>query len=85
MDSLPGKDIMVTFMEVDEEGGRLVLSARKRVDKSAKGLKARAWHSCRMMQRCTAARVLAGVAAAGSLVDALASLAFCGAGMQPQQ
>ena len=41
MEALPGKDIMVTFMEVDEEGGRLVLSARKRVDKSGKGLKAR--------------------------------------------
>lgn len=41
MEALPGKDIMVTFMEVDEEGGRLVLSARKRVDKSGKGFKAR--------------------------------------------
>lgn len=41
METLPGKELMCMFMEVDEEGQRLVLSARRRVDRSAKGMKAR--------------------------------------------
>ncbi|KAK9827732.1 hypothetical protein WJX81_007013 [Elliptochloris bilobata] len=39
MEALPGKDIMCVFLEVDEEGQRLVLSARRRVNKSAKAFK----------------------------------------------
>lgn len=42
MEALPGKELMCMFMEVDEEGQRLVLSARRRIDRSAKGMKARA-------------------------------------------
>ena len=63
MEALPGKDIMVTFMEVDEEGGRLVLSARKRVDKSGKGFKARGWPCASLCEQLTAVQeVAAGTA-----------------------
>lgn len=75
MEALPGKDIMVTFMEVDEEGGRLVLSARKRVDKSGKGLKARGWPCASLSGHLMAVQEVAAAAASHSLADALPGLA----------
>ncbi len=36
-----GTELMCTFMEVDEEGGRLVMSARRRMDHGSKTFKVR--------------------------------------------
>ena len=76
MEALPGKDIMVTFMEVDEEGGRLVLSARKRVDKSGKGFKARGRPCASLFEQLIAVHEVTAASALHSGADAL--LGCCG-------